>query len=52
MRIRLAMPPKSMWIPVAIIVLVLAVGYGWASRYPTTAGYVDKAKSMLGLGVG
>jgi len=49
MKLRLAFPPKSMWVPVAIIVLVLAVGYGLAIRNATTAGYINKAKSMIGL---
>jgi len=38
-----------MWLPVAIIVVVLAVGYGWARQNGTTGPWVLRARNALGL---
>jgi hypothetical protein len=50
MKFKLYFPPKSMWLPVGIIVLVLAIGYGLASRNATTGTWIAKGKTAIGLG--
>lgn len=49
MRIRFALPPKSMWLPVGIIMLTLTLVYLYAAKTSTGARVINSVRNTLAV---
>ncbi len=49
MRLRLALPPKSMWVPVGIIMLTLVIGYLYAAKTAMGAKAINTVRNTLAV---
>jgi hypothetical protein len=49
MKLRFALPPKSMWLPVLTIVLVGVIVYAKATQYTPTSNLINRGRAFLGV---